>query len=161
MVYGGHCGDLPVARGETAPLQSRVRLLLASKEAFMPRIVHFEIHADQPERAIRFYTTVLGWSFQKWDGPMPYYMVMTGEGPGIDGGLMPRQGPPPADGAACNCYTCVVDTDNVDALTAKVASAGGKCVVPKMTIPGVGYVAYYKDTEGNIFGAMQSDEKAT
>jgi uncharacterized protein len=127
----------------------------------MSRVIHFEIHADQPERAVQFYQAVLGWQFHKWDGPMPYWLIKTGEaGPGIDGGLMQRQGPPPDDGAAVNCYTCVVDTADVDALTAKVKSAGGRCVVEKMAIPGVGYCAYYKDTEGNIFGAMQEDRNA-
>lgn len=126
----------------------------------MSRVIHFEIHADQPERAIRFYSSLFGWTFQKWDGPMPYWMVMTGDGPGIDGGLMPRQGPPPADGAACNCYTCVLDTNDLDGLLARIPPAGGVCVVPKMAVPGVGYLAYFKDTEGNIFGAMQSDPAA-
>lgn len=126
----------------------------------MARVIHFEIHADQPERAVAFYTTALGWTFQKWDGPMPYWLITTGQGPGIDGGLLQRRGPSPADGAAVNCYTCVVDTEDVDALIGKVAAAGGTCVVPKMAVPGVGYVAYFKDTEGNIFGAMQNDPSA-
>jgi predicted enzyme related to lactoylglutathione lyase len=54
----------------------------------MPRPIHFEIPADRPERAISFYQQVFGWQFQKWDGPMPYWLVKTGaDGPGIDGGL--------------------------------------------------------------------------
>ena len=58
----------------------------------MPRPIHFEIPADQPERAIAFYQQVFGWRFQKWEGPMPYWLVQTGgEGPGIDGGLLARQ----------------------------------------------------------------------
>lgn len=126
----------------------------------MSRVIHFEIQAEQPERAIKFYQDVLGWKFQKWDGPMPYWMIDTGEGMGINGGLMPRQGPRPTDGASVNCYTCVVDTDNVDALVAKIPTVGGQCVVPKMAVPGVGYLAYFKDTEGNIFGAMQGDHSA-
>ncbi len=42
----------------------------------MPRVVHFEIHAGEPERAIRFYEKVLGWSFQKWEGPMEYWLIV-------------------------------------------------------------------------------------
>jgi len=60
----------------------------------MPRVIHFEIHAGNPERAIKFYGEVLGWQFNKWDGPMPYWLVTTGPGglPGINGGLIQRRG---------------------------------------------------------------------
>ena len=58
----------------------------------MARVVHFEIPADQPERAIEFYSKIFGWQFQKWDGPMPYWMINTGEGPGINGGWVTRGG---------------------------------------------------------------------
>jgi hypothetical protein len=55
----------------------------------MPRVIHFEIHVDNPERAIDFYRAVLGWQFTKWPGPVGYWLVTTGpqEQPGINGGL--------------------------------------------------------------------------
>ena len=58
----------------------------------MPRVVHFEISADKPERATEFYKKVFGWNIQKWDGPQPYWLVATGSKsePGIDGGIMNR-----------------------------------------------------------------------
>ena len=61
----------------------------------MPRPIHFEIPADDTERAADFYRKVFGWKFEKWEGPMPYWMVTTGSDgePGIDGGLMPRPQP--------------------------------------------------------------------
>jgi predicted enzyme related to lactoylglutathione lyase len=60
----------------------------------MPRPTHFEIPADNPERAIGFYGSVFGWQFQKWEGPMPYWLVTTGDsGTGINGGLHPWTGP--------------------------------------------------------------------
>jgi hypothetical protein len=126
------------------------------------RVIHFEIHAEQPERAIAFYTAVLGWTFQKWEGPMPYWLVMTGPDtePGINGGLLPRQGPAPADGQGVNSYVCTVGTDDLDRSLAKSTQAGGTVVLPKMPIPGVGWLAYVKDTEGNILGMMQSDPAA-
>lgn len=126
----------------------------------MPRIVHFEIHASNPQRAIAFYQTVFGWKFQKWDGPMPYWLISTGEGKGIDGGLVARRGPEPVEGQAVNAFPCTVDCENVDAVLASVQKANGTVAVPKMPIPGVGWLAYFKDTEGNIFGAMQSDPTA-
>jgi predicted enzyme related to lactoylglutathione lyase len=120
----------------------------------MPRVVHFEIPADSPERAIAFYSRVFGWEFQKWDGPMPYWMVKTGEGePGINGGLMPRQAP---GSSTVNTIT----VDSVDTSVASIQKAGGTLVVPKMAIPGVGWLAYCNDPEGNTFGIMQEDSAA-
>jgi predicted enzyme related to lactoylglutathione lyase len=128
----------------------------------MPRPTHFEIHASNPDRAIAFYSAVFGWNFQKWDGPMPYWMIITGPDgtPGINGGLCPRMGPEPVPGQAVNAYVCVVEVDSVDAYTAKAAAAGGSVCVPKMPIPGVGWLAYCNDTEGNIVGMMQHDPAA-
>jgi predicted enzyme related to lactoylglutathione lyase len=75
----------------------------------MPRVVHFEIHAGDPERAVSFYQTLFGWNFQKWEGPMEYWMVITGpdDQPGINGGLMRRHGE--LDGQAVIAYVCTVD----------------------------------------------------
>ena len=123
----------------------------------MARVVHFEIHAADPQRAIAFYEQALGWSFQSWEGPMPYWVVTTGsdDAPGINGGLMPRQGGDPEEGAAVNAYVCTAQVDDLDATVAACESAGGTLAVPKFDIPGVGQVAYVKDTEGNILGLMQ------
>jgi predicted enzyme related to lactoylglutathione lyase len=121
----------------------------------MPRPIHFEIPADDPARAARFYEKVFGWSFQKWEGPMEYWMVSTGpDGTrGIDGGLMRREQP----GAST---VNVVDVASVDETTRTVRSAGGTLVAPKMAVPGVGWVAYYMDPEKNVFGVMQEDPSA-
>jgi predicted enzyme related to lactoylglutathione lyase len=122
--------------------------------------VHFEIHAGDPERAVNFYKTLFGWQFQKWEGPMEYWMVITGPDgqPGINGGLMRRQGE--IDGQAVIAYVCTVDVANVDDSTNTATSNGAQVVVPKMAIPGVGWLVYCKDTEGNIFGMMQGDPNA-
>jgi predicted enzyme related to lactoylglutathione lyase len=126
----------------------------------MPRVVHFEIHAENPERAIAFYQSVFPWEFSKWPGPTDYWLIKTGPDsqPGINGGLLRRMGV--IDGTAVIAYVCTVDTDSVDASTAKVTAAGGSIVLPKMAIPQVGWLVYCKDTEGNIFGIMQSDPGA-
>jgi len=126
----------------------------------MPRVIHFEVHAEQPERAIKFYRDVLGWEFTKWDGPQPYWLIKTGPDgqPGIDGGMIPRKGA--IDGQAVIAYVCTVDTPSVDEYLNKAQANGGSVAVPKMPIPGVGWLAYCKDTEGNIFGLMQADPKA-
>lgn len=56
--------------------------------------------------------------------------------------------------------TNTLAVDSVDASVAAVMKAGGKQVIPKMPIPGVGFLAYREDTEGNLFGMMQSDRSA-
>jgi predicted enzyme related to lactoylglutathione lyase len=121
----------------------------------MPRPIHFEIPADNPDRAIAFYEAVFGWTFQKWAGPMPYWLITTGKDgePGINGGLLPRQHPN---------QPCVntVGVANLDESMATVAAHGGVTAVPKMAIPGVGWLSYCKDTEGHIFGMMQADAAA-
>ena len=126
----------------------------------MPRVVHFEIHAEQPERAVCFYSSLFGWEFKKWDGPMPYWLIVTGpEGePGINGGLVPRRGV--IDGTAVIAYVCTVGTKTLDEHVKKAVATGGSIALPKMPIPGMGWLAYCKDTEGNIFGLMQSDPNA-
>jgi predicted enzyme related to lactoylglutathione lyase len=126
----------------------------------MPRVVHFEIHAEQPERAVKFYRDLFAWEFTKWEGPMPYWLIKTGPAgtPGIDGGLLPRQGK--IDGQAVIAYVCTVDVSALDESVKKALSTGGAIALPKMPIPGIGWLAYCKDTEGNIFGMMQADPKA-
>jgi predicted enzyme related to lactoylglutathione lyase len=121
----------------------------------MPRVVHFEISADEPERAVKFYTEVFGWKFNKWDGPMPYWLVDTGpsEEPGINGGLFVRRGP-------MTGHVNTVGVPSVDEFVEKIKAAGGECVLEKMAIPGVGWLAYCKDTEGSIFGLHQHDPSA-
>src|SRR5580693_3247696 len=126
----------------------------------MPRVVHFEIHAGDPARAINFYEEVFSWTFQKWEGPMPYWLVITGpdDQRGINGGLVPRRGE--IDGQAVIAYVCTVDVQSLDSSIAMVEKNGGSVVVPKMAVPGVGWLVYCKDTEGNIFGMLQADETA-
>lgn len=126
----------------------------------MPRVIHFEIHAEQPERGIAFYQRLFGWEFTKWPGPVDYWTIRTGsEAPGIDGGLVRRRGT--IDGEAVIAYVCTVDVTSVDDTVRQLASLGGTMALAKMAIPGVGWLAYAKDTEGNIFGFMQNDPAAT
>ena len=127
----------------------------------MPRVIHFEIHAEQPERCAQFYQQLLGWRFARWvDGEPEYWLITTGPDnePGINGGMMRRQGP--IDGTAVIAFVCTVDVLDVDAAALKAGTLGGTVVVPKMPIPGIGWLCYIKDTEGNIVGLMQHDAAA-
>ena len=127
----------------------------------MPRPVHFEIHAENPERAIKFYKTLFGWEFNQWE-TQPYWLVKTGEKgtPGIDGGLLPRRGPGPVDMQAVNAFVCTVDVTDCDVTAKRVTEIGGSIALAKMPVPAVGWLAYGKDTEGNLFGFMQFDANA-
>jgi predicted enzyme related to lactoylglutathione lyase len=121
----------------------------------MNRVEHFDIYADDPARAAKFYTDVFGWQIKKWDGPMDYWMITTGPGgqPGIDGGLSVRQDP-------ADRIINTIGVDSVDDAVAKVTGAGGRVVAPKAAIPMVGWFAMCTDTEGNKFGLMEEDPEA-
>jgi len=127
----------------------------------MGRLVHFEIAADNPERAAEFYRKVFGWEIQKWEGPQPYWLITTGpdDKPGINGGIWQREQPLSGHDGFIG-YRCTVDVSNLDEMVNKVTQNGGKVVAPKMAVPGVGWLAFCTDTESNIFGMMQSDESA-
>jgi predicted enzyme related to lactoylglutathione lyase len=121
----------------------------------MSRVIHFEIPAAEPDRAAAFYGKVFGWKFDKWAGPTEYWMVTTGtEGtPGINGGMMKKPG-----GIASTTNT--IGVLSVDRAVNAAVEAGGRNIMPKTPIPGVGYFAYCEDTEGNLFGVMQMDANA-
>ena len=121
----------------------------------MPRVVHFEIDAKKPDRVIKFYEKVFSWKIKKWEGPVEYYLITTGKEsePGIDGGLSRRTESEPST-------VNTIDVPSVDEFIKKVEASGGTIIRPKMAVPGVGYMAYFKDPEGNIFGMMENDESA-
>jgi len=126
----------------------------------MGRVVHFELHAQNPDRAIAFYRAVLGWEFQLWNGPAEYWLITTGKDdePGINGGMVRRKGD--IDGQAVIAFVCTASVKSIDETIDRATKHGGSIAVPKMPVPGVGWLVYFKDTEGNIFGAMQADAAA-
>ena len=127
----------------------------------MGRPVHFEIHASEPQLLIDFYSKLFDWSFHKWEGG-EYWLIDTGDSskPGINGGLLPRRGPAPEAMQSVNAFVCTVDVDNLDDMLAQAATLKAEVAVPKMPIPGIGWLAYIKDHDGNLFGMMQSDANA-
>ncbi len=127
----------------------------------MSRVTHFEIHASQPEVLIAFYSSLFGWKFQQW-GTVDYWQIETGstDEPGIDGGLVRRRGAAPLAVQGINAFVCTVEVEALDETFLKAQSIGGAVSLPKMPIPGVGWLAYLTDPEGNIFGLMQPDPGA-
>jgi predicted enzyme related to lactoylglutathione lyase len=103
---------------------------------------------------VRFYEEVFVWRVQKWEGPMDYWLVTTGghDEPAIEGAITPR--------ANAGGTQNTIGVRSVDEYTQRVVEGGGKVVAPKVTVPGVGYVAYCADTEGTVFGIMEDDPSA-
>lgn len=130
----------------------------------MNRVVHFEIQADDPERAIKFYSEVFGWEFPKWMEEPAYWGVMTApmdsKELGINGGLLQRPCPAPALEQGTNAFVCTVQVENFDEIAEKIEKAGGLVAMPKHAIMGIAWQGYFIDTEGNTFGVHQPDKKA-
>jgi predicted enzyme related to lactoylglutathione lyase len=129
------------------------------------RPVHSEIMCDDPERAMAFYRSSLGWDFQKWEGGQyEYWMAMTAPKdsaePGINGGLMRRPSPLGGQPCASNAYVCTVAVEDYDEVAAKILAAGGSVAMPKFALVGMAWQGYFLDTEGNTFGVHQPDAAA-
>jgi predicted enzyme related to lactoylglutathione lyase len=116
---------------------------------------YFEFVADNPERAKKFYQSVFGWKTEKWRGPIEYWLVTTGAAnePGIDGGFLKRQSPQ-------DVFVSFIEVSDVDKYAKLIEKSGGTIVHPKQAVPGVGWMVYFKDPEGNTWGMMQNDRSA-
>ena len=120
-------------------------------------IVHFEIPADDVEKLRKFYSELFGWKIEKMPGPVEYWGIATvpvdekgmPQRPGVNGGMMKKQNP---EHKPVN-YIAV---ESVDEYVKKIATLGGKVIVPKMEVPGIGWWALALDPEGNQFAIMQS-----
>lgn len=104
---------------------------------------------------------MFGWSFKQWD-PVDYWLIETGlaDKPGINGGLLPRRNGLPVGMQAVNAFVRTVEVESLDLSFSKGIELGAVAAVPKMPIPGVGWLAYLKGPDRNIFGLMQPDTKA-
>lgn len=130
----------------------------------MSRVVHFEIQADDVERAKTFYSAVFDWSFQDYGQFMstPYWGVVTGpdDAPGINGGLLRRSAPAPSGGQGANGFVCTVEVGDYDETEQRILDAGGQVAMPKTALTGMAWQGYYVDPEGNTFGIHQPDPGA-
>ena len=133
----------------------------------MPRVVHFQMYVDDQERASKFYSEIFDWKVTGWEGDAGFWLVNTGDDsePGIDGGMLLRPDPghdPAAVNSAFNTAvnTIVMQVPSIDDYIPRITDGGGVLTVPKFAIPGVGYAAYFIDTEGNPIGIFQDDDTA-
>ena len=130
----------------------------------MPTIVHFEIPSDDIERSKKLYNELFGWNIEKWSGlgSLPegleeYLMITTIDDKGnksVAGGMMKRQSPQQQG------ITNYIDVKSVAEYTAKVEKLGGKVMIPKKSVAGMGYFAVCLDTENNSFGIWETDDSA-
>ena len=109
----------------------------------MSRPIHFEIQADDLERAMRFYTDVFGWTFEDYGQytGAPYWGVTTGDPgePGINGGLLPRPAPAPGPGAGTNAAVLTMGVEDFDTTAATIEAAGGTVALPKTALTGMAW----------------------
>jgi predicted enzyme related to lactoylglutathione lyase len=127
----------------------------------MGKVVHFEIPADDLERAKNFYASVFGWVMSTM--PMPGGGEYTGatttpvdestqiplEPGAINGGMMARDDTTPSP-------VITIDVAAIDEALAQIEAAGGSVVAPRTAIPGMGAFAYFKDSEGNVMGLWET-----
>ena len=125
----------------------------------MNRVVHFEIHASNPDQLAAFYAKVFGWKVNHLP-ELDYWLLDTGDGDGINGGLLRRRGAPATNGQPVNAYVCSLGVKSVDESFRAALASGATEALPKQAIPGVGYQAYIKDPDGNIVGLHQRDPNA-
>lgn len=127
-------------------------------------VVHFEIHAEDPEKLGEFYKSLFGWKIEKYELPgMTYWGVITAEkgAPNaVNGGLVKRGVPKPALGATPSAFVCTVQVDDIDATMKKAAELGAVEAMAKFAIPGMAWQAYLIDPDHNIFGIHQADPNA-
>jgi len=128
------------------------------------RVVHFEIQADNPKRAIKFYEYVFGWEFPLWMKKPLYYGVMTAsvesKTQGINGGLLKRPAKTSPARYGTNAFVCTIQVADFDKTAKKILKMGGRVALPKHAIAGIAWQGYFLDTEGNTFGIHQPDTDA-
>lgn len=128
----------------------------------MGRLVHFEVHVNDIDRAKALYGDVFGWTFVDYGDFVgtDYWGIITGPDtePGINGGMLKRAVPAAPMGS--NAFVCTMGVEDYDATERAILAAGGQVAFPKMALTGMAWQGYYIDTEGNTFGIHQPDENA-
>ena len=115
-------------------------------------VVHWELWSEDPDRLSTFYKDVFGWQIRHMP-EMNYHLVETGGEGGINGGIMkPQQGPWPGK------LAFYIDVDDIDTFSEKIKKSGGKIVVDKMDVPGVGQFSLFEDPDGRVLGMWKQNK---
>ncbi len=112
-------------------------------------VVHFELWSSDPQKVSEFYSTVFGWHIRHLP-EMNYRLAETGGQGGINGGIMkPQEGPWPGN------MTFYIDVDDLEVYRSRIATAGGKVIVDRMEVPGVGSLMLFDDPDKRVIGLWQ------
>jgi len=124
----------------------------------MPTVQHFEIAADDVNRAQEFYKKVFGWTMQRMSNPVrpeeDYWTFETRDdegNQGLSGGLMKRQSPQ-------QTVTNYITVSSIDEYSSKINQSGGKIIIPKTTLPDMGFISVCLDSENNMFGLFEPNK---
>jgi predicted enzyme related to lactoylglutathione lyase len=115
----------------------------------MSRVTHFELSAEDPKRAMKFYEETFGWKFQRW-GEQEYWLASTGDakGLGINGAIRPK-------GSDIPLVVNTIGVGDLDESIKRIEKNGGKVITDKMETPNIGVMVYFTDTEGITHGLIQ------
>ena len=116
----------------------------------MPRVVHIDIAADDPEHEASFFNKVFGWNVTRLHGPVPYWLLSPepNDPSAIGAGIAKREQP-------WQTVNPTIRVPSADAYVSKIEAAGGTIVIPRTDIPGVGVLVTFKDPSGNIFSILE------
>ena len=123
----------------------------------MNKLRHFDIHASDVRRAREFYERIFDWKFVSYPGADEFYQVRAADGEVIGAIAGRKYNVHSRDVLG---FECSISVDDVDATARKVEDAGGKTLMPKTAIRGVGWIAKFMDSEGNLFAAIRYDKGA-
>jgi len=124
----------------------------------MNSLQYFEIQADNPKKAIEFYSKVFGWRFEKDEKiPVDYWRIFDA---GPFGGLLKRPAAVPTVQSGTNAYVCSMQVRDFDRVSDKILKNGGQVALEKFAVLGKCWQGYFIDTEGNTFGIFEVDENA-
>jgi predicted enzyme related to lactoylglutathione lyase len=124
----------------------------------MNTVSYFEIQADDPQAAVKFYGEIFGWEFIKEERlPIEYYRI---ENAGPNGALLKRPTPVPKGPAGTNAYVCSIQVENFDEVAKKILDYGGLVALEKFAVPGKCWQGYFLDNQSNTFGIFEVDESA-
>jgi len=115
-------------------------------------VVHWEFWSEDPQKVSKFYQQVFDWKMQPI-AELDYALVETGGTGGINGGIMkPKRGPWPAK------LALYIDVDDLDAYGKKIKQAGGKIIVERQEVPGVGQFSLFEDPDGRVLGMWKQQK---
>ena len=141
-------------KGERMATQTKPKSKDVKRGLTAGSLVWFEIPADNPERAKKFYGSLFGWRIKKFEGTDDYWHIDTGGGDDTpDGGLMARK-------HSEQPITNYVNVKSVNESMAKVEQLGGTICKSKTAVPQMGYFAICQDTENNMFALWESNDRA-